>query len=746
MLPLLDTLAGVCQLLDPAQTQEYFTGLPGLLAAPDRRALYAQLAPLLAKRTFLEMAAALDGLVCGEALHYWQQNQAVLDEVFATGGLELFVYETIPFAKPDLLTNLGDIQGIGEGLRHLLERSHRLAPLEWAESELWLFASLLHAQEPFGGSPTSYLGLGRLGDWLHRLDLPLPVIASCNEETLLAALRLKPLAETRELFAYLWLSDPTGGQLFIVRHKESLVSYLKQQTDTPTLLEDGLDLVAEYLLEFGQGGQGNELSVGRLEVLATFLPGYAHYRSKAIIFPIRPTHLYTVALMNAEKRMTVDTLLLPRAARINRLWADTILHLYRAKSLFEWQQSLLTVRQTALELTKQLVRFLEIRLEQQSSREEASIAIIVTQSELLETQRQQRPKLPVDREETSSYSAVERIVEDWLGSLRNFVGQFGGLVAPRNGNSRNLATYHLTEVVQKLPAAQAAHRAISARHTYFDLTVLEQAEAKWYARLLDSTRFYVHWQEKQGGARLYGVGERIRHWVDAERQAHLTALYAVLRSCEQMLPVRFYLPTRLKEEGILKTAVIGIEGLDFQDEQLFSALLLLLTDLSDTNADYFLLLPVRHQRASNGLRCTKEFLGWLKALANGEEAAQPADWQLPLPVAPTVDDLRTLEGVEAEVVTEPEENGRVLNILQALWKLLAYRQRLVAAPTSARAWLPQVETATRTLVDRELRWLQPILSEKKLRQLAMCSAQCFAGEAEVNEDYLVEMLEQAVKI
>ncbi|RZJ94483.1 MAG: hypothetical protein EOO60_02945, partial [Hymenobacter sp.] len=462
VLPLAGTLAGVCRLLALAQMYEFFAGLPGLLAAPDRRELYAQLAPLLAERTFLEMTAALDGLLCGEARHYWQQNQIVLDEVYAAGGLELFVYETIPFAKPNLLSNLGDIDGIGEGLRHLLERSHHLAPLIWASSELHLFASQLHAQHPFAGNPPTYLGLGRLGDWLHRLGLPVPILTSCSEVALLAALRTKPLAETQELFAYLWLADPTGGKEFITRHKELLLSYLRQHTDTPTLVEEGPDLLAEYLLEFSQGGQGNELSVERLQIFATFLPCYAHYCSKATLFPIRPAHLYTVALMNTEKRMTADILLMPRAARINRLWADTILHLYRAKSIFEWQQSLLTVRQTALALTKQFVRFLEIRLEQQSSRDKAAIAGIVTQSELLEMQRQQRPKLPPGKvsEAATEYSVVEQAVEDWLASLRNFVWQFSGLIVPANSNSRNLATYNLTNAVQKLPAMQAAQRAI----------------------------------------------------------------------------------------------------------------------------------------------------------------------------------------------------------------------------------------------------------------------------------------------
>lgn len=745
MLSLTDTLTGVYQLLAPAQTREFFTGLPDLLVAVDRHLLYPRLAPLLATRTFPEMTAALDGLLCGEALRYWQQNQEVIDEVATIGALDLFVSETIPFAKPDLLANLSSIEGFGESIRYLVERSRRLAPLEWAESELLLFASLLNSQQPFTSSPATYVGLSQLGDWLHRLGLALPRLAACEEEALLIALHTKPLAETQELFTYFRLADPSGSQSFATRHKEKLLEYLRQQTDTPMLLEEGPDLVAEYLLEFSQGGQGNDLSVERLRVLATFLPGYAHYRSKAAIFPIRPAHLYAVALMNTEKRMTADTLLVFRAARINRQWADTILHLYRAKSLFEWQQSQLTMRQTALELAKQMVRFLEMRLEQQSRRDQVTIDAIVQQSEQLEALRQQRPKLPVVKgEEDASYTVSERAVEDWLASLRNFVGQFSGLVVPRDGNSRNLALHNLTEAVQKLPAMQAANRAISTRHAYYDLAALEQAEANWYARLANSARFYGHWQQL-GGARIYGARERIRHWVEMERKAPLTTLYTALSACEQVLPVKLYGPVSLQQQSSLRTAVIGVEGLDFQDEIAMTYLLVQLADLGDASPDYILLLPVRQQRASTGLFYTKVFLSWLKAAVNGENLPQPADWELPRPKEPAAEDLEVLTGITSEVVAKPPENEWVFQVLQALWKLLAYRQRLADSFVLTTTWLPQLEATTRMLVNEELRRLKPALDEGRFARLTTCAAQCFAGDTEVDEDYLVGLLEQLVQ-
>jgi hypothetical protein len=227
-----------------------------------------------------------------------------------------------------------------------------------------------------------------------------------------------------------------------------------------------------------------------------------------------------------------------------------------------------------------------------------------------------------------------------------------------------------------------------------------------------------------------------------ERKAPLVALYAALSACEEVLPVKLYRPVSLQQQSSLRTAVIGIEGLDFQDEAAIAYLLLQLADLGDATPNYVLLLPVRQQRASTGLRYTKVFLNWLKAMVNGEDVPQPADWELPLPKAPAAEDLEVLAGIANEVIAEPHKNDWVLQVLQALWKLMAYRQRLADSSVLTTTWLPQIIKATQTFVNRELSRLQPVLEVEKLNQLTTCAAQCFADDAEVDESYLVELLAQ----
>jgi hypothetical protein len=240
------------------------------------------------------------------------------------------------------------------------------------------------------------------------------------------------------------------------------------------------------------------------------------------------------------------------------------------------------------------------------------------------------------------------------------------------------------------------------------------------------------------------VRERIRQWIAADEQVSLTQVHAVLGTSEQELPVHFHLPTRLTQKGSLKTAVIGVEGVDFKNEQQLLSLLVSLVALSETKADYFLLLPVVDGQAKQGLRYSKEIFKWLKALDEGEEADTPSDWQMPQPKVPTTADVQPLVGIEAQVVEEPVENERVLGTLQALWKIWEYRRRLADAPALERAWLDQLKTATRVRVETDLRWLQPRLGEANYLQLAECATRWLDREGSVDEDVLVTLLETLI--
>ncbi|RAK62560.1 hypothetical protein DLM85_23000 [Hymenobacter edaphi] len=288
---------------------------------------------------------------------------------------------------------------------------------------------------------------------------------------------------------------------------------------------------------------------------------------------------------------------------------------------------------------------------------------------------------------------------------------------------------------------QAAQRTISARHDYFELAALEQEETSWYPRLLDSVRFYVYCQEVLTGAKVYGVRERIRQWNEADKQTSLAEVHAILRASEHVLPVQMHLPTYLSQEGTLKTAVIGVEGVDFTNQEHLLPLLVSLVELSETRADYFLLVPVVNRKAGRGLRCNKEVFRWLKALNEGEEAATPADWQLPQPKAATPANVQPLLGIEAQVMVEPEENERLIGTLQALWKLLEYRRRLADASSSERAWLSQVETVTRLRVETDLRWLQPRVNAENYTSLTQCVTRCLNHDSSVEEEQLVTLLE-----
>jgi hypothetical protein len=93
------------------------------------------------------------------------------------------------------------------------------------------------------------------------------------------------------------------------------------------------------------------------------------------------------------------------------------------------------------------------------------------------------------------------------------------------------------------------------------------------------------------------------------------------------------------------------------------------------------------------------------------------------------------------VIEEPEENQRLIGLLQALWKLLEYRRRLANASTPEQAWRSQVEIATRLRVEADLRWLQPRVSVQNYTLLTQCVTCYLDHDSSVEEERLVTLLE-----
>ncbi|GAA4045951.1 hypothetical protein GCM10022409_35030 [Hymenobacter glaciei] len=442
--PLVESMHSVFGLIAAEDTFAFFLAAPEMLGAEDKPEFYAQVASDLTGRSFQEMTNALDGLLRGAALKYWQDNRNVFDSVFETGAIELFVYQTLPFTRLDTLEQISGMESESlNSVQYLLDWKHKLTPLSLVESDLVLLTTLLHGKLSIQSVFPHYQGIGSLSEWIHRMGLVLPNLVSWDEEYILQELRMKTLAEVEELFRFLWLSDAPRCQAFVKQYKNELLSLLKVRTNTPTIYEEGDELYLEYLLDSEQVDKANSFSVSRLETVSTFLSDYSLYHTKAKMFSFLPEHIHNNVLQNAEKRLSHNTLRSPNELRINQIWSNTILDIYRAGSIYEWQEYLYRLREAAVEFAKRSVRFLETRLEQSDSRNKSASKAVVEQSELLEKLRQNQPKL----NNGNDYEAQERLINDWLFSLRNFVGQFGGVITPKTDNSRNLATINLTATV-----------------------------------------------------------------------------------------------------------------------------------------------------------------------------------------------------------------------------------------------------------------------------------------------------------
>ncbi|PTQ99186.1 hypothetical protein C8P68_1021 [Mucilaginibacter yixingensis] len=92
-----DTLTGMLGLLEPEYYTQFANGAPDLVGEKDRDDFIKKLAAWAAEKDISNMVALIDGLMRREPQRYWEANRAIFEDAYQNGGIELFIYDTLPF-------------------------------------------------------------------------------------------------------------------------------------------------------------------------------------------------------------------------------------------------------------------------------------------------------------------------------------------------------------------------------------------------------------------------------------------------------------------------------------------------------------------------------------------------------------------------------------------------------------------------------------------------------------------------
>jgi hypothetical protein len=457
----------------------------------------------------------------------------------------------------------------------------------------------------------------------------------------------------------------------------------------------------EYLLNL-EWKDPNAESVSRLEIIRKIFPFYKRYCAQALALPWIEGKVYDYTIESSTKHIAAEYLKDDFEVHQNKIWMRVIEDLYRADSIFTWQQQEMVLREKTVELAKKLTRLIEAHLELNRSRVQSLASTIETLSSDYYQSETRRAKFPVDRskrKEAALFLEETKAIQEYHSHFRNVMNQIGHLFSPRKDHDRNLVIINLTSAQYFLEGAQKAFRAImKATHPYFEVDGLEKDEAVWISKLLNAARFYQHRILSGETTSVIVAGRTIEAWAEAEEKKKLEEIHTILHRFEEASGFRLYYPEFIIQEELLKTAIIGMEGFDISSGDDFMALSFGLIGLKDTDIDFFSFVFVNGEgEAISAFRFTRDYFEIMKRM---EETQQEEEWPAPLPQIPDEKLLAPLSGVIL-VKEEPNKAEPLFMLLLNIWRLSTYQDRLTENTEGERTWRAELEKEYRAVIEQE---------------------------------------------
>lgn len=694
-----ESLVSIFEIIEEKFIYDYFSSISKHVDDEEQKEVFLdQLAKRISSRRFSQMVYAIDGLMHGETINYWKENQQTYDEVAEIGAIDLFVSQTLPYTKLGTLESLKALYGDKpSNIDFLLEKRDQLPTFDHANSKLVLFVKYLGKHL---AQRTEHIdrfeGIGFLARWFQQLDIPFPVAMQLSKENLLSILRDREIDEAAELFSYLGLHAPENHSEFIKENKDEILSTLKRGTQSVTIEEKDANIQIEYLLD-NNADKADEYSVYRINTVYSMLPNYEHYCTKAIILPFPNEEIYKVVLENSTKRIPKENIGDTFDVHINQIWNRTIQLNYAASSAYEWQEQHIDLRKETLDFAKKCIRHFEARLEVNNSRIRSSSKPLIDQANRALVLFQHRTKYPNYSKkftEDELFMAEQKLIRDWSFSMNNFCNQFVGIVDPKSSNDRNLAFQNLQRAHYELSGMQRGYETMVNEHSYFPTQQLIENEKSWYERLRKTVVCYINHVENS--SRPVPVAKSfVESWWDKTRKQEFDQVLSIIRKYEAESYHEFKLPNRIIEEGILNKVVIGVEGLDLDisdDSQDLFYLLSGLSELTTTKVDSFIFVSLIDDQAISAFCVPRYFFERLQRVLDNEEA-DFEETEYGNPYALSIDQslLESLEGIEAKEVPQTEFSLSFGKVMFGVWKLCEHRRRLDDSKPIELKWLKEVE-------------------------------------------------------
>lgn len=706
-LPIENSLKSLCEILEENSLFDFFSNVPLLAKINSNQNLYDKLGRYLSNRKFSDMVVALDGLLHIEPQIYWNKNKDIYNDAFNTGGIELFSITTVPSTghnHPILdLDNLANSVGddFSSNLKFLAQLGRKLPKFVIQDTEVFLLASCLQKYLKSRTTPVdSFSGLEFLIRWFNILNLPLilstQLLSNIEIKYFIENINSFELEEAKEIALYFQNTDMAKYTKIVLNNKSAIISYLKEKTNSLTINTNKNNIFINYLLYGNDVSEANELSVNRVQTIYTLLPFYEKYCTEAIVLPYPSEELVSTVKQNSIKKLSPDAISNEFDVHINQIWHTTFLKNYEESSVYDWQKNFIALREEALNVILCCCQLIDSLLEGNEKKMNSKLKELTNESTLfskLDSTRKRYPTFNKKYNEKNKQSSNEKNIKEWLSNLRNVNNQLVNLFTPKTEQNRHIALINIKASYLELENMQECFRNImSETFEYFDTKALENREKEVYERLYATTQYYISRIPLHDKPAINVAKNIAREWWKEQLENRIQDLRIILDKINELENhYSFYIPTYIEETSTLTTVTIGVENIDFSNEQLLKELIIALAKLSEFPADFFIILNVQNDIVLNGLRFQKTFFEKIEALLEGKE--DDISDLTPLPVFPDETILKTFPELKLPDVEKYKNSSKdnKFEIIIELWKLLEYRNRLDTKSEIEKKWLIGIE-------------------------------------------------------
>lgn len=690
-----ETLLGILRMIDEQLIYDFFmnTSLHFPLLTNE---FFENAAKIMATRKPSEMVFAIDGLMYYEPIKYWNQNRSIFDSAAVSGGIELFVYDSVPFNKLNILENFSQSlsDDMNSNIKHLLAKSKTLGEYSFAESNILIFTQALCSEITKNTQTKDYEGLTFLFKWFKRLGFDFPELINFDDTQILKFFNSKSIAEVSDICSLYHLIKPEHYKTFAVTNKQKLFSYIKKETQTLSIYEKDKDIHFEYLLD-NDADKVNEMSVYRINMAFAFLPFYDRYCTDIIILPFPNEEIYKAVIQNAHKEIPAKNIYDSFDTHLNRIWSKAILDKYSYASAYEWQEAFFSYRNKAVSLVKEVTFFFEAHLKGEARKVNSQLKPLVEQvTDFLrcDTALKRYPSSTNKHFEDDSNKVYINKIDSWKSSLRNFINQMSGIIVPKSDHDRHLPVTNLNSAVFKLTEMQNACNAIEkSSWSYFPSDTLIQQERNALQRLLETVLFYIHRLKNNLPMNVTAPAREVNNWYEEKQLAELQELHRILNDVEETSSFVFHKPDRILQDDNLKTCSIGVSNFDILNEEQLFELSLKLFELADTGIHFFtIVITDEKMEVSGAFRVSSDYFQKFKNLLN-DEPVTDSDWGNPLPVFAEESTIASLAGIKLKPSVKIPANDVYFSILMNCWKLSECRNRLDKNTETENKWLKELE-------------------------------------------------------